>query len=721
MLAVCFAQMGIGGRKEGKSMQYGTAVFVFISSFALVSALVWTAFCHDRKRFVRTAFLFFHSIYFALTVVKLCLGSADNTLFESFWDLETRTFVHYGVPIATLCLVMLVLLLKVKWFSDKLLIDTFCAVIFAGNLLVFLVNGRVSNRAYGILFLICACLTLAVKMIHKKASGKEYAYCQRQELGKALGAAAPCVGAWVVMHCVFLPSELYISNPGEFTGSYGPFLAITVCGAFAVAALLLAGELLLLPKTMMHYMNLFIIEITLMGYIQNLALNGKMEILDGDEQVWTMPQQIVNVVLWLIVMAVLTVLFTKKEALVRIGRAICIYLMLIQAVTLGYLVVTTDFSSYRQSAELTIRGSLEVAEGQNVLVFVLDRFDSSWMDTVYEEEPDFCAPLADFIYYHNATATFANTGGGIPYLLTATAWKEDSGPDYGAYAYQDSSLLQDIGQQGFDLGIYTGAYLVSDKLYDSISNYSPTVDKSYDVRETVYTMWKCAMYQTVPFMLKNRYSYYSNAIAGIVRAPLVWDTENDFPFWERLQAEGLTVSDEYEKAFRFYHMHGAHDPYTLSDNMKYDKTGRESSVYMQIRGSMKIVYEYLERLKSLGLYDDATIIITADHGQQTDFIAETGKPQKVSSPVIMIKEPHQSGSRMQVSDVPVTQAELMASMVRSMGMSHQKYGTTLDEAVNDPEKERIFVKLYPEYVKYTIVGAVWDIDSWSGEMLQEIE
>lgn len=702
-------------KREETGMQQGIAVFVMVLLFAMASACVWTAVCRERMRFVRVAFLYFHGIYFVLSVVKSCLGSMDNTLFESFWDMEPRTYIHYGLPLVVLCLAALVLMIRVKWFSDRRLIDTFCAVMFPGSILVFLVNGRISNRAYCVLFVVCACLTLAAKITDRK----ELAYYQGHASGEAVRAAAPCVGAWVVMHCIFLPSELYISNPGEFTGSYGPFLAITVCGALAVGILLLLGEVLLLPKTLVYYVNLFFMEITLTGYIQNMFLNGRMEILDGDGQVWTMAQKSVNMVLWLGVIVVLTVLCGKKKFLAKTGRAVCVYILLIQTVTLGYLIVTSDLSGYRRSDELTVQHSLEVAEGQNVLVFVLDRFDSSWMETVYEEDADFCAPLQDFIFYRNATSQFANTGPGIPYLLTATAWKEAHGTGYAAYAYQDSSLLQDIKQQGFDLGIYTSAGLVADALYDSISNYDSEVEKRYDIGGTIYTMWKCSMYKTSPFVLKDRYTYYSDDIAGIVKTPQVWDTENDFPFWERLRTQGLAVSGEYEKAYRFYHMHGAHEPYTFSDNMKYDRTGRESGLYPQIRGSMKIVYEYMEQLKALGKYDDATIIITADHGQQTDFVEETGKPQRVSAPVIMIKEPHRTGSQLAVSDAPVSQAEMLSSMVRTMGMDNQKYGAALDEVPDDSGRERIFLKLYPEFVKYTIVGDVRDIENWRGELMQE--
>jgi len=701
-------------------MQQGIAIFVWILIFALAAACVWIGFCHDWMRFIRVVFLYFNGIYFVLSAVKGCLGTWDNTLPESFWDMDRRTYIHYSVPLVVLCFVTSVLLLKGKWFADKRIIDLFCAVMFPGSILFFLIFGRISNRSYCTLFLICVGLTLAAKIVcSETVYSKEFVYYQKQGFREAVCAAAPYVGAWVVMHCIFLPNELYINNPGEFTGSYGPFLAITVGGAFLTMVVVLLGELLLLPKTWMSHINLFFMAITVMGYIQNMFLNGKMEILDGDEQVWTMAQQVTNIALWLIVTAVLILLCSKKKTAAKAGKAVCIYIILIQTVTLGYLILTTDLNSYKQSEEMTVRNSLEIAEGQNVLVFVLDRFDSSWMQTVYEEDADFCEPLADFTFYRNATSQFANTGPGIPYLITATAWKEAYGTGYGAYAYQDSTLLQDMKQQGFDLGIYTNAIYVSDQLYDYISNYDASVEKTYDIGTTMYTMWRCAMYQTTPFLLKSQYSYYSDDIADMVKAPQVWDTENDYPFSERLREEGLMVSEDYTKAFRFYHMHGAHEPYTLSEDRKYDKTGRESGLYSQIRGSMKIVYAYMEQLKTFGKYDDATIIITADHGQQTDFIQETGKPQRVSSPVIMIKEPHQTGTGLQISDVPVSQAEMLASMVRSMGMDTQKYGMTLDEAKNDPAKERTFLKLYPEFVRYTIVGDVWDINNWEGEMLQE--
>ncbi len=696
-------------------MHQGSMILIFIMAFALVATFVWSFFCHDQSKFIRVSFLFFSWIYFLLAAVKCYLGSAENTLVESFWDIEFRTYIHYGIPITFLCAILLILLLKVRWFSSKQIIDLFCSVMFLGLLLVFVINNKISNKVYLFVFIVSVCLTSGLKMLMKK----DLVYYPIQEFGQAIREAIPYIGAWVTMHCIFLPNELYLANPGEFTGKYFPFLAITVIGALIIIVILVLGELFLLPQNVVQGINVCTMSITLMGYIQNVLLNGKLEILDGDVQRWPTIILIMNSLLWFIAVATVIILCYRKKIVIKVGKTICIYLVLIQTVTLGYLIISAERTGNNPSEALTIRNSLEVAKDQNVLVFILDRFDSSWMDTLYKEDMEFCSPLSDFTFYRNATSQFANTGPGIPYLLTATEWKEEYGTNYAPNAYRESTLLQEMKEQGFDLGIYTNSGYVSNQLYNKISNYDASVEKNYDIGATIMTMWKCAMYQTTPFVLKNKYLYYTDDIESIVKAPQVWNTENDYPFAENLLKNGLTVASDYTKAFRFYHLHGAHEPYTFSEDMKYDKTGRESGLFSQIRGSLKIVYAYIEQLKLLGKYEDAIIIITADHGQQTDFVEETGKPERVSSPVIMIKPPYRTQEHLQIKDTPVSHMEMMASIIQGMGLDSEKYGITLEQVASDSNKKRTFLKLYPEYVKYTIDGNVHDINSWSGEILQE--
>ena len=75
----------------------------------------------------------------------------------------------------------------------------------------------------------------------------------------------------------------------------------------------------------------------------------------------------------------------------------------------------------------------------------------------------------------------------------------------------------------------------------------------------------------------------------------------------------------------------------LKEYLKHDKKLRKSGIinenaeYVEeatltqaLRGDFKIIKTYIEQLKELGIYDNTTIIVTADHGY---FYGELKQPQ----------------------------------------------------------------------------------------------
>ncbi len=70
------------------------------------------------------------------------------------------------------------------------------------------------------------------------------------------------------------------------------------------------------------------------------------------------------------------------------------------------------------------------------------------------------------------------------------------------------------------------------------------------------------------------------------------------------------VLDEDPDVLEF--MDGSHPPYTIAAKGQYSDA--RTSAEEQTEGCLRIVSEMLERLKDLGLYEDAAIILTADHG-----------------------------------------------------------------------------------------------------------
>ena len=101
--------------------------------------------------------------------------------------------------------------------------------------------------------------------------------------------------------------------------------------------------------------------------------------------------------------------------------------------------------------------------------------------------------------------------------------------------------------------------------------------------------------------------------------------------------------------FRFYHITGAHTPYKMNENIQVVPVG-QSSEEQQAVGVLKIVAEYLSRLKALGVYDRTTVIVTADHGYKQHSSVE-------QSPLFMVKL---SGSShpFDTSDLPLSFADL---------------------------------------------------------------
>lgn len=696
-------------------MEQGYGMILFMLLFAVISAFIWLG--QNRKTsghngiagFLRALVFFFACDYFLLSAVKWYLGSGEATLVESFWDIEFRSYLHYGVP---LLIVSVAEPMVLRLFRGELagkLISVFGACFPLVLFLVSFVTGRISNTIYCPVFLLCCALALLTAVCYKK----EWVYYQKQEYRKALQNALPIIGAWVMMYGIYLPNELYLTNASEFSGSYGTFFAIMLIGSLLIAAGVFALELLLFPKRVFRCANLIMAGIVIMSYVQCMFLNGRLETLTGSEQEWSVTGKLINALIWIAVIGVVLFLGYHKKTVAKIWSGLCIYIALIQVVTLGYLALTTDLSANGHEGALTTENSLELSEGNNVLVFVLDRFESKWMQELIDSEGEFLEPLSDFTFYRNATSQFADTRTSIPFMLTGTEWQEGMRDAYQEYAYGNSHLLTDIKGQDFDLGIYTNASHVSESVYGLTSNYRESVSRKYRILTTYTNMWQCSMYKTTPFIIKNAYTYYSSDIAEIVDESEVWSIENDLPFYESLTKDGLSVTGSYPNAFRFYHMRGAHEPFYLSEDLKYDPTGREVSLRPQIKGSLKIIYEYLDQLKALGLYDDATIILTADHGQQVDFVESEGMPDKTLMPIMLVKEPGEHHESMVYNEAPVSHAEYIATVAKAVGLDWKDYGDTLDEASEADTSERICVSLWRgRLIKYTINGDARDLDNW---------
>ena len=285
-------------------------------------------------------------------------------------------------------------------------------------------------------------------------------------------------------------------------------------------------------------------------------------------------------------------------------------------------------------------------------------------------------------------------------------------------------MLEDISEAGYDISVYTEPKYLPQQLLDKIDNWTTYKPKYYGF-DTVRLMLKCSKYQISPFILKDNYSYKTDDFSTLRKNDFtVWEVDYDYPFWNALKDTGLSISDKTSiGSFKLYHMYGAHPSFNMTEDfMPVDYLGNYEAMISQAKGSLKIVYEYLNQLKALGLYDSSEIYITADHGENYLYdsyrfvLLEKRKLINTSSPILLVKHAHSTWKGVHESKAPVSHTEMIASIINTIvPQNTAKYGQTLEDIGEMQERKRIFIfdRGDMPYVKVEINGDVLNPDNWT--------
>ena len=650
--------------------------------------------------------IIFHTI---LSLFKTLLGDGAMTLTESFNEVSWRTYLHYSLPLIVIAVLIPIILKKILGKKTDSFVSMADSIILSIYLIVYLIFAAITN-------IWCCCIAifgmLSALLIVLFYKGK-ISYCKSKTIKKRLKIAAPVILFWIALMMLYLPNELYLSNVEDMSLPYSIFVAVLFTGSLIYFVAYITILVYFLTAKQFALVCELIFAISLACLIQGMFLNGKMNVMDGSVQVWALLTMIVNAAVWIAIIGIIVSLkYILKKNVVKTYAMICIYLSIIQLVTWGYLRISTHIERTYSDYELTTEARFELDPEHNVIVFVLDWYDAQILDRLIAKNDDFLEPLKDFTWYKNASSLYAFTTMSVPYMLTGVEWRYDmTDAEYGDYAFGNSTLLYDIADKKYDVCVYTEGHYLPVKIKDVIRNFSDVTFEGWKYTGIFKQMLSCSKYKSYPFALKSRYWYADGELARAMKGSSVHTAAHDEPFYNELLYTGIQVrqSSKYEGAFRFYHLHGMHIPF-------------EPDIESQGEYCMNIVYEYLEQLKDAGLYDEATIIVTADHGQ--NYIAMEDMLEKydldiASSPILFVKKSGQTGENgPEVSMAPVSHAEFPATLIEAVCGDTIDYGDTFEDIAEDAERIRYFEYRRHDdipYAKYSINGYVRDWNNWTLE------
>ena len=329
---------------------------------------------------------------------------------------------------------------------------------------------------------------------------------------------------------------------------------------------------------------------------------------------------------------------------------------------------------------------LSLAKQKNVVYFVIDYCDGLIVQDALAQDPDLFKEFTGFTYYPDASFTHSRSYPAITYLLSGQKCFFDK--PYTQYAdevFQEDSFMADIDSLGTDIRIVTDTRYVGESAKDYVDNYKTLDSTSLSAVNPLGFLlqtWKVSCFRGAPYGAKNLFAYTPGEVndASVVQQTDRAKVNDDLAFYQSVQTEGVSINNEFSSSFRFYHMYGSHPGAVINENAEYEEN---VTLPQALRGDIKVINAYLQELKENGLYEDTTIIVTADHGYVA---ANFSFPQTCIMLVKMAGD--NSESPLRVSSAPVCQEDLFATVIKGLGGDYSSYGKAIDEISETEERIR---------------------------------
>lgn len=571
--------------------------------------------------------------------------------------------------------------------------------------------------------------------------------------------------------CFFGPFDIYYANMSEFNFSVVDFLPVCVLAVFVVAALLFALLMLLRGRAYDIACGVITVVAVLL-FVQRSFLNMGVDALVGDG-VGTYGVDIVpfiiNTVVWvaIIAAAVVGVIIVRKKHKELLDTVIVIAMITLIGMQAMSMIVLSVTSNVWQRVDergdltdvdlgdtdvLTFDGMTELSDESNVVVFIVDRFDSMYYDALVESEPEFFDRLDGFTYYNDYTSLYSRTYPAVTSILTG---KENdfsvTRPEFFEQVYEDGGHLRVMKERGYDINLYTKEYYVYENatvMKDYVDNMAGVA--GYYIKEPFllsFDMIRLSFSSYLPFAAKGAMGYMSTPDFNNHTEYILANSKGEeeiLPYDSDLKAVKDHISNsEFEAIdskgkFTFIHLDGCHTP------IRYNEDWEEFWNYdtdTAVKLNFEIIFAYIDEMKALGIYEDSTIVITGDHAWSTnDYLLlgeslwgddepeeneerEDDEDRGVRVTSMFFKRSGDSGKELVTSTAQISQDELWNTIYESEGLLDKKTGLSFFDIPEGVDRERRYmlqVDAKPEIneleedqiVEYKITGTALDPDNW---------
>ena len=575
------------------------------------------------------------------------------------------------------------------------------------------------------------------------------------------------IGALFLFVTLFGPYAIYAANDGEFQSSFAALVPSLLNWHIGFGLLAIGVIAFLLPARLAGYVACLMIAILALAIIEFTFLVGDTQVIGNVETGVTAEYGGIWLRVGILVVALALALWFRTR-LHRFAMVLIAFFAVLQILQIGIAVASTGF---RSGSDEKNRDFFAFSKGDSVIHILLDEYQSSFFEMLSKSRfPDYEKQFDGFTFFRNSTGQYPNTHHAMFSIYRDKLYRNDVPSREWIFDAADDSILDRLVDKGVSVELMASLRYTPFRGKDGITvNSLPTPYASYisantRIANAIDTESELLRQLTLQRMVPEfAFSALGIGTASEAQAPAPESDEEDPAatlkgdartqyLMDRAQSGALLLEDLAKNAhvggtkpsYKMLHILTTHNPAALDEQcQKRDRirTPDWEAMTPQTICVQTKLFEVLNRLREIGVYDNSTIIIHADHGKRMAPLADNHLEQFVfgevqnppkynfhfsqvmssAMPLLLVKPKGASGP-LNVSEAPVSFADIAPTILAAAGAPvPEGQRTVFDIPENEKRTRSFFYYHYPEgrspyldrLIEYHIDGKPWLPESWT--------
>jgi hypothetical protein len=407
-----------------------------------------------------------------------------------------------------------------------------------------------------------------------------------------------------------------------------------------------------------------IVALSLAVWVQSQLLVWKFGQFNGQDIAWEKwnLSKFIDGAVWVVIIVVCLDIFIRRKQ--KVERALVTGLYFLGLVSVLFSFLNAPVKNAEKVDPSASRDIFSFHPKKNVLIILLDDFQSDYFYSLAEKYPGEIQELDGFTFYRNTISRFPTTKTSLPSIITGVPYRNEKPyQKYLADSYAHFNILQAYRAQSY-----------STNFVGQLVNIFPDIVSMEKVRNKTSYLYLYPVFEYLDFgVFRALPSFFKPAIFNHGNWFFTFRLRKKYPpgqhgadvrFLELFEG-CATVDSKNKGTFKFLHFFIPHAPSRVNENLEFDPSLHGEKGYIrQTRGAIRLASRILIKLKKIGIYDQTEIIIMSDHGtgnlealsrkaDYNDAVSEIHPSVQSSSLALLLHKPANSKGNLKISDVPL--------------------------------------------------------------------